>query len=553
MKTIYKFGYLTLFSVLIIGNILAQDIMDVPPFDADNEHNLFNAVTGDTTDTGERANLNRIYRLERGSIYLLSSTINANYPLRMIAGGDESLRPPIIIGGKFVDGANIKPLINLTGDNDRHYFKDLLFNGADLNRTYVEFGAGIISLGDNQSVTYEGCIFNAFTGGATRFEGADAKIYIRDCEWRNGVSSTHMFIGQQVTLPALPVDTLIVTNNTYFNNNAFWIFHENGIVRFQVIEHNTVFTNLVDPLRIRFASNTNIKSNIFYGTMAYGDSDEFRQIKAYEPDNSPTGIISIYEAPSDKLDDVDLTESERVINVTHNAYFTPQPIKDYWESNAEVDDDISFMNTRTTALFADFMGHAKFYAADNYNMDPNFSDTDAHDFVVNGVVDFCTTYRATLTPGSPLTGDAGTVRNYDESRGKDLLTEIEWPLPEHLGYTNATLLSGGHDGLPVGDLNWHDGMREQYVEPTTTYRTGTDDVVEAVFDLYPNPAQTEINISSPETITKVEIYSILGNLVASISTDSTEEVIDISTLQPGNYILKLATKNGVSARSFVKK
>lgn len=551
MKTIYKFAILIMLNILFVGNVISQDIMDVPP--GTNNAALYYVISGDTLANGERANLNRIYRLERGQNYLMDATINANYPIKLIAGGDESLRPPMIIAGQFSDGTNIRPFFNLNGDNDRHLFKDIFFNGVDLNREYLGFFPGIVANGDGQSLTYEGCIFNAFTGGAIRFEGANNKIYIRDCEWRNGVSATHMFIGQQVTFPALPVDTMIVTNNTFFNNNAFFLFQEDGLARFQVIEHNTVFTNLVDALRLRYASNTSIRSNIFYGTTAYGDSDEFRSINAYEPDGTPTSVISIYETPSEYLEPEGLVESDRKINVTHNAYFTPAAIKEYWESNNEVDDEIAWMNTRTQALFDDAAGHPSFNSSDNYNMDPNFSDNVAHDFVVNGVTDFCETYRATLTPGEPLSGDAGTTRNYDEASGVDILVDILWPLPEDLVYTNPTLLTGGHDGLPVGDLNWHDGMRELYDEPTEIdIVSATKEVVDANFEIAPNPVNDLVKITSPETMTKIEVLNFAGELILSTDVNSNFKLINMERYNNGIYLIKVHTQNTISASQFVK-
>jgi len=550
MKTVYTCTFLVLIQMICLAKVFGQNIMDVPP--GEDNAALYSAIAGDTLDNGDRANLDRIYRLERGQNYLMAATLNANYPVKLIAGGDESLRPPMIIAGQFSDGTNIRPFFTLNGENDQHLFKDIFFNGVDLNREYLGFTSAVVANGDGQSISYEGCIFNAFTGGATRFEGANNKIYIRDCVWRNGVSATHMFVGQQVTFPALPVDTMIITNNTFFNNNAFWLFQENGLARHQLIEHNTVFTNLVDAIRLRFASNTNIRSNIFYGTLAYGDSDEFRELTAYEPDGTPTGVISIYETPSAILEAEGLTESDRVINVTHNAYFTPAPIKEYWNSNAEVDDDIAWMNERTKALFDDSDGHPFLYSADNYNMNPEFTDVNAHDFVIVGVVDFCETYRATLTPGEPLSGDAGSVRNYDAAGGVDILTDIAWPLPEHLGYTNATLLSGGHDGLPVGDLNWHDGQRELYQESDISGTVSNQDLVDLNFEMIPNPANDYIKIISNKKILKVEIFTSSGKLVKSETANSNIKQIDLNNLAGGLYFIKTHSGSVSNTRKFIK-
>ncbi len=559
--------HFTIISLLVLffaQNVLhGQDYMDVPPVNDENEPILADVIAGDTTETGERINPNRIYRLQRGGIYVLTSTIIANYPISFVAGGDESLRPPMIVRGKFADGVNIVPMMKLTGDGNRHYFKDIMFNAVDLDRTYdAEWIRGLEFEGDDMSVTFEGCVFNAFTGGATRFNGANAKIYIRDCIWRNGVWPTHMFVGQQVTMPALPVDTLVVTNNTYFNNNSFWLFQENGLAKFAVIEHNTIFTSLIDMMRLRFTSNAYIRSNIFYGTHAYGDSEEAQAGTWYETDGSPYSIISIYEVPSAILEEAGLTEAERTIVLTNNAYFSPQPIKDYWNANADISGP-AWMNFRTFGLFND-AGHPNFIADQNVEVDPEFSDEAMDEWVVGKVADYCVTYRATLTPGDPLSGDAGTNRNYDEHVGVDILAGIQWPLPENMAYTQADLLVGGHDGLPVGDLNWFPELRDQYVEPTEI-TTGISEPMPVAHSGYvlsqnrPNPFDnsTIIGFTSPRAgYTSLKVYNIFGKVVKTLVNEELQKGtyhydFETDKLSPGSYYYELKSGGFSSVKMMV--
>lgn len=382
MKKIVQILMYLIVLMMIHMSVTAQDIMDIPPLDAEGVPALAYTIIGDTTATGERNNPDRIYRLERGGIYVLTATIIADYPLRIIADGDDSQRPPMIVSGKFADGVNIRPFFRLTGDDEQYLFKDLMFNGVDLDRLYdTEWIKGLVFEGDNMSITFEGCVFNAFTGGAIRIEGAESSLYMRDCIWRNGVWPSHMFVGQQVTLPALPVDSLVVTNNTYFNNNSFWLFQENGLARYAVIEHNTVFTSLIDMMRMRFTSNALLRSNLFYGTHAYGDSQEARDGSWYEPDGSPYSIISLYEVPSDILDEVGIAEEDRVVHLTHNAYFSPEPIVGYWNANDDIF-GVTWMNARTQGLFD---SHDYFYEHDNLEANPSFTDTDMDQWIVNAV------------------------------------------------------------------------------------------------------------------------------------------------------------------------
>ncbi|WP_396141580.1 T9SS type A sorting domain-containing protein [Flavobacterium sp.] len=68
--------------------------------------------------------------------------------------------------------------------------------------------------------------------------------------------------------------------------------------------------------------------------------------------------------------------------------------------------------------------------------------------------------------------------------------------------------------------------------------------------LYPNPAQEVLNISSSNSITKIEVYDLLGKKVASNDNASN---VNVSDLGKGAYIVKVVQENGsVIAKQFIK-
>jgi hypothetical protein len=68
--------------------------------------------------------------------------------------------------------------------------------------------------------------------------------------------------------------------------------------------------------------------------------------------------------------------------------------------------------------------------------------------------------------------------------------------------------------------------------------------------LYPNPAQEVLNISSSNSITKIEVYDLLGKKVASNINASNVNVADLGK---GAYIVKVVQENGsVIAKQFIK-
>lgn len=78
---------------------------------------------------------------------------------------------------------------------------------------------------------------------------------------------------------------------------------------------------------------------------------------------------------------------------------------------------------------------------------------------------------------------------------------------------------------------------------------------EVVFEsnvvLYPNPTSDVINIliSDNQSILKVLIYNLLGQKLISSKSD---QVIDVSQLEKGIYLIEVETKNGMSTKRFIK-
>lgn len=70
-------------------------------------------------------------------------------------------------------------------------------------------------------------------------------------------------------------------------------------------------------------------------------------------------------------------------------------------------------------------------------------------------------------------------------------------------------------------------------------------------NIYPNPAEKELNVSSSVEITKIEILNIIGQVVYTKELKSKNTKIDISNLPKGNYITKIHTKKGVKINKFV--
>ena len=79
----------------------------------------------------------------------------------------------------------------------------------------------------------------------------------------------------------------------------------------------------------------------------------------------------------------------------------------------------------------------------------------------------------------------------------------------------------------------------------------TDVFSRNVVGLYPNPATTEINVSTDVEISSVEVFNVIGKRVMSTSNLS-ENKIDVSNLTNGIYILRISSGNSFITKKFVK-
>lgn len=98
-----------------------------------------------------------------------------------------------------------------------------------------------------------------------------------------------------------------------------------------------------------------------------------------------------------------------------------------------------------------------------------------------------------------------------------------------------------------------DLQQSQYVnERIYFYQSGTASVGSASngisISLYPNPAQKELNVHSVEPIESVQITSMTGQALLT----ETGSIVDVSTLPPGVYSVRVVTKAGDTPLKFVK-
>jgi len=112
-----------------------------------------------------------------------------------------------------------------------------------------------------------------------------------------------------------------------------------------------------------------------------------------------------------------------------------------------------------------------------------------------------------------------------ENAGKMLIIEFD----------NVAFDDGNDDG-------WAEIQFVSLVKETTS-GIGSNEVQN--LDIYPNPSRGMLYLNSELEVSKVEVYTILGNHVKSVTGHRIEQ-INLEEMQTGLYIISITTENGIS-------
>ena len=81
------------------------------------------------------------------------------------------------------------------------------------------------------------------------------------------------------------------------------------------------------------------------------------------------------------------------------------------------------------------------------------------------------------------------------------------------------------------------------------YGTEENDATDLV--IYPNPVKDMLHVTC-DNMQQYEVFSLDGRLVKSMQTRNNEDVIDLSNLGSGIYLIRITTDKGVATRRIIK-
>jgi hypothetical protein len=88
---------------------------------------------------------------------------------------------------------------------------------------------------------------------------------------------------------------------------------------------------------------------------------------------------------------------------------------------------------------------------------------------------------------------------------------------------------------------------------TVSVTLGTHDFDDLNFNYYPNPTSSILNIESSEIITETKVFNLLGQIIKSQKSSSTEVQIDLSDLPEAAYLVKIVANEKEKTIKVIKK
>jgi hypothetical protein len=109
----------------------------------------------------------------------------------------------------------------------------------------------------------------------------------------------------------------------------------------------------------------------------------------------------------------------------------------------------------------------------------------------------------------------------------------------------ATAVAQNFTAPVVYTVTAQDGTTQAWTV-TVTISVGINEVTENVASIYPNPANDVVNVKMNNTINKIEVVNMNGQVVAESVINNNEGSINVSNIANGMYFLRIETANGIT-------
>jgi hypothetical protein len=600
-KTLWTCAVILFSTIAAFGQIPAnQKIIVIEP----TEPGIIERTINSDTLGGKRINPNRIYMLKKDGVYVMTSPIlvgggENEETISLSIIGEEGGKKPIIFNNPKDDGNMFRNVVNGNLKLQNLYWPSMALNGTgnalfelrgtDLRLEVYDF------VGGNQRSADMFITFDVKGTMSYYFKNS----YFRDVNQFQNPWNFAIF-GRK---DARPIDTLWVENVTVANGGL--VFMANGSpVNFAYFNQNTIMNVPKYWLIGEQWKEAYFTNNILINCNWQGEDQEImlgQKQSQKEKGPHPSGLIDIMEPTQQYWENAFGEGSTPKIEdvkwmVSNNLSFSSPFLDKYYrgEYNDVANYPISNIDWGNSAKFGLVLNKphqvfnvpSRFFSTiteglieKHYNItaDNNHINVDPK-MITNMIRDqehgdayarwarnnYQVAIKGEAIPARTVFSigdyDAKTVPGPEGEDGKGFTNIRE--LPEDFTYTSdvRSLINSrplGALGWWVGGLDGWDSQAE--LEKVKSYyaqitRVKNETKVASGITIYPNPANSILNLNSKSELSKVSIYSIQGTLVKQFTYNGLfSTTIDISTLNNGMFLIFVETRDGkTSSSKFIK-
>ncbi len=479
-------------------------------------------IFGDTTETGERADPDRVYVLRRGAPYLLTESMRwSGYHIRIKAEEGDGPRP-LIIFNVDAGGETLDQLFRLDDG------ADLTISGLHISCRDI-LGNNVLRAirmsGDKGKVVVDDCVIEETGQAGFRLNADSIKVFISNSIFNRIGLPTDPANGRFMDNRGHPIDSIWIENSVVYDVTQRYYRPGSGSIL-----HNGYFNQ-----------NTFVASGDLCFT--WGEVDNLIFMNNIIAHPMFLGVSIDTSSELDYVMELDTFEASDNIWISYNNIFS-SPAYDAAIPTTNADGDT--LVSGSSFLFDPVLSEALMQAAsatDNINEILGFTDEP------NVPVQFIEAITTdTSGTGDGLEGagrwdfsDLSPDDTYSALGQGDIERYTSWhdfSYPE-----NTASYTGGNEGQPLG---------------ANLTAVGTDAEDYFISDnilFYPNPAREQVFIQNLDRadLEQISLYDLSGNRLIHQKVQGTNAVFHLLDLPRGTYVLTVQDYGGkLSSRKIVK-
>ena len=494
---------------------------------------LNDAIENDTARPADR-----VYVLQDGAYYGVTREINnQGFTLRIKSQTNTGVRPVIYPAPDDTGTPPGSRYFNLAADT---YFTGIYFLGVDPSQGEVATAFALNAPG--MRFVVDNCVFQGGRSRLIEVNVDDTKLLFSNSQFRNLVREDGSSNGRPIDYRTVRADSLVITNTSFLNISGYLVRYDGSEFNTAIFDHNTIYgtgreltTNALATQVINYRFTNNLVVNPYgfgQGPVAEG--------------SLPQGVVGV-----DSLDatiENGFTESDRSLWIGNNGYMITDDLQEYYDTRTAAADTLN--------AYVLIDSNLQQYALENPSVILENNETYDIDFTTPPDISDYISFLGAFRDGAAEPG----IWYFGQTDGN--LFPADQPPPEDLSYaTTEPAYTAALAGYPLGDLNYFDGLREQWeaeggLSVANEGAPGASGF--ALGGASPNPSAgrmaVHLSLDAAAVVT-FDVFDMLGRRVLTIPAqpfaagEGQSVAVDASTLSSGIYLLRTMAEAGGTVRT----